>query len=129
MDATWKALLKSQQGELDAVLMYQKLAETVTSERDRRAFRVLADEEWRHAQVFYAHTHAMLHAKKAKAILIPRLYRIIGRERLYPVIAGREYDAAKKYEHLIPAFPEVAAVRDDEIHHGNVVSALLKAEQ
>lgn len=122
----WASLIRSQQGELDAVLMYRRLAETVKDERDKRAFETLANEEWRHAQVFYAHTHTMLHPKKAKAILLPRLYRLIGKECLYPLIAKGEYDAAAKYEHLISDFPEVERVRDDETHHGNMVAALLK---
>lgn len=120
------ALLRSQQGEMDAVLMYRRLAETAKDERDRQVFRVLAHEEWKHAQVFYAHTHAMLYPKKTKAVLLPLLYRAIGRKRLYPIIAKGEYDAAAKYEHLIADFPEVAQVRDDETHHGNMVIALLK---
>ncbi|MBQ9648018.1 MAG: rubrerythrin [Oscillospiraceae bacterium] len=126
IDEKTKALLKSQQGELDAVLMYQRLAEVVTDERDAKVFRALANEEWRHAQVFYAHTHAMLHPKKAKAVLLPRLYRLLGRGRVYPMIAKGEYDAAAKYERLIADFPEVARVRDDETRHGDLVASLLK---
>lgn len=94
--------------------------------RRAKAFSVLANEEWRHAQVFYAHTHAMLHPKKTKAVLLPLLYRAIGKKRLYPLIAKGEYDATAKYERLIPDFPKVAKVRDDETHHGNMVMALLK---
>lgn len=126
MDEKTTALLRSQQGELDAVLLYQRMAETVDGERDKQVFRVLAEEEWRHAQVFYAHTHAMLHPKKIKAVLLPRLYRLLGKGRVYPLIAKGEYDAAAKYEALIPHFPEVERVRDDETHHGNMVRALLK---
>ena len=122
----WDSLIKSQQGELDAVLLYQRLAETVTGERDKKVFETLANEEWRHAQVFYAHTHAQLHPKKLKAVLLPRLYKLLGRERVYQMIVQGEYDAAKKYEALLPHFPEVERVRDDEIHHGNMVAALLK---
>lgn len=44
---------------------------------------------------------------------------------MYPVIAKFEYDAAKKYQHLILDFPEVASVRDDETRHGDTVKALL----
>lgn len=125
MDDRSKALLRSQQGELDAVLMYRRLAETARDERDRRVFRVLAEEEQKHAEVFGAHTQAALRPKKTKAILLPLLYRVIGKKRLYPLIAKGEYDAAAKYEHLIPDFPEAAKVRDDETHHGNMIMALL----
>ena len=37
-----KTLLKAQQGELDAVLMYRALADTVKSEADAEVFRRLA---------------------------------------------------------------------------------------
>ena len=43
-----KELLRSQQGELDAVLMYQRLAKIVKTEEERAAFVQLAKEEGRH---------------------------------------------------------------------------------
>lgn len=39
-----KILLKSQQGELDVVLMYRALADTVKDANDQEAFRKLATE-------------------------------------------------------------------------------------
>ena len=44
INGSMKALLKAQQGELDAVLMYKKLAEVV-NEQDAVVFRQLAAEE------------------------------------------------------------------------------------
>ena len=38
-------LLRSQQGELDAVLMYQRLAKVVKTDKEREAFLQLAKEE------------------------------------------------------------------------------------
>ena len=49
-------LLRSQQGELDAVLMYQRLAKVVKTDKEREAFLQLAKEEGRHASVFHAYT-------------------------------------------------------------------------
>ena len=46
-------LLRSQQGELDAVLMYQRLAKVVKTDKEREAFLQLAKEEGRHASVFH----------------------------------------------------------------------------
>ena len=56
-------LLKAQQGELDAVLMYRALADTVKSEADAEVFRRLAAEEGGHAAVFKALTGATLKPK------------------------------------------------------------------
>jgi rubrerythrin len=40
-----KVLLKAQQGELDAVLMYNALAEAAKHQKDKDTFRQLAKEE------------------------------------------------------------------------------------
>ena len=48
----FKELLRSQQGELNAVLMYQRLAKVVKTDKERDTFLQLAKEEGRHASVF-----------------------------------------------------------------------------
>lgn len=121
-----KTLLTAQQGELDAVLMYNALAKTAKDPADAETFRVLAAEEGRHASVFKAITGEVLKPKKTKAILLPLLYRIIGREKLYPIIAKGEYDAMRKYQPVAARFPEVESVKNDEQRHGDTVLALLK---
>jgi len=120
-----KVLLKSQQGELDAVKMYNALAKVVKEPAEAETFRQLAAEEGHHAAVFKAMTNEMLKPKNTKAIVIPLLYRVIGKKTLYPIIARKEYDAAKKYEPVAARFPEVEAVKNDEQRHGDTVLALL----
>ncbi len=118
-------LLKAQQGELDAVKMYNALAKAVKDARDADTFRRLAAEEGRHAAVFKALTAEGLKPKSTKAILLPILYRVIGKKRLYPIIARGEYDAVKKYEPVAARFPAVESVKNDEQRHGDTVLALL----
>ncbi len=120
-----KVLLRSQQGELDAVRMYNALSRVVKDPRDAEAFRQLAAEEGRHAAVFKAMTNEVLKPKNTKAIAIPLLYRLIGKKKLYPLIAKGEYDAVKKYEPVAARFPEVESVKADEQRHGDTVLALL----
>lgn len=127
-DKQRKELLKAQQGEMDTVPMYNALADVARHERDKATFRQLAKEEGRHASVFHAYTKEVLQPSMLKARLLPLLYKIVGRKILYPVIAKFEYDAAKNYEHLIPDFPEVASVRDDETRHGDTLKSLLKTD-
>ena len=50
---------------------------------------------------------------------------ILGKKKLYPIIAKKEYDAADKYKHLLADFPEVESVMNDEVHHGDAVMGLL----
>ena len=120
-----KVLLKSQQGELDAVKMYNALAKVVKEPAEAETFRQLAAEEGHHAAVFKAMTNEVLKPKNTKAIVIPMLYRVIGKKTLYPIIARKEFDAAKKYEPVAARFPEVEAVKNDEQRHGDTVLALL----
>lgn len=117
--------LKAQQGEVDAVAMYERLAEKVRDDADRKAFARLAADEARHAAVFRKYTNRDLKPGLTKRIVVPAMYRIIGKKKLYPVIAGREYEAADKYKPLIADFPEVEAVMNDEVRHGDAVMGLL----
>ena len=81
-----KTLLKSQQGELDAVLMYNALADVVKDKKDAETFRRLASEEGHHAAVFRALTGEALKPKKTLATWLPILYKLLGKKRLYPII-------------------------------------------
>ena len=120
-----KVLLKAQQGELDAVKMYNALARVVKDPRDAETFRQLAAEEGHHAAVFKAMTNEVLKPKSTKAIVVPLLYRVIGKKKLYPIIAKKEYDAKVKYEPVAARFSEVESVKNDEQRHGDTVLALL----
>ena len=121
----YKELLRSQQGETNAVLMYKRLAQVVKTEREREAFLQLAREEGRHASVFHTYTKQVLKPQKTMSVILPLLYRLLGKRWLYRLIAKGEYDAAVAYEHLIADFPEVESVKNDEQRHGDIVSALL----
>ncbi len=125
-DEEMKVLLASQQGEADAVLMYNALAGAVKDKKDAETFRILASEEGRHAAVFRGLTNQVLKPKKTLAFFVPKLYRLIGKKRLYPVIAKFEYSAEKRYEPVAEKFPEIQSVKDDERRHGDTVMGLLK---
>ena len=64
-----KTLLHAQQGELDSVLMYNKLAEVV-SDTDALVFKQLAAEEGQHVSVFHNYTLTVLKPKKMKSSII-----------------------------------------------------------
>ena len=119
------ALVTAQQGEEDAVYMYEQLAEVVRDEADREAFLRLAGDEKRHSDVFRKYTCMDVKANPAKGILVPMMYRVLGKKKVYPIIAKGEYDAAEKYKHIIDDFPEVVEVMNDEVHHGDAVKGLL----
>ena len=119
------ALITAQQGEEDAVYMYEQLAEVVRDEADREAFLRLAGDEKRHSDVFRKYTCMDVKANPAKGIFVPLMYRVLGKKKVYQIIAKGEYDAAEKYKHIIDDFPEVVEVMNDEVHHGDAVKGLL----
>lgn len=121
-----KILKGAQQGEVDAAYMYEKLAEAVDDPEEKKAFERLAGDEARHADVFFRYTGQALKPNPTKAIIIPAMYKTIGKDKLYPIIAKAEYDAAEKYKNIIADFPEVEEVMNDEVHHGDAVMGLLK---
>lgn len=120
-----KVLLKAQQGELDAVLMYRALAKAVKDPKDAETFRQLAAEEGHHALVFKAMTGKTLQPKKTLAIFVPLMYKLIGKKKLYPIIAKFEYGAVNTYAPVAEKFPEVESVKNDEHRHGDTVMGLL----
>ena len=121
-----KALRKAQQGEVDAVFMYKRLAKRVKTLEEMEAFVRLAKDEARHAEVFHAYTGKDLRPIPVKGIMVPLMYRTLGKKKVFPIIAKGEYDAADKYKHIISDFPEVEEVMNDETHHGDAVMGLLK---
>lgn len=120
-----KILLKAQQGELDAVFMYNKLADACADPLDRATFQQIATEEGQHASVFHQLTGKTLKPRKGQAVMIPILYRMIGKKKLYSKLAQEEYDAAKTYESLTDRFPEIESIKNDEQRHGDTIKALL----
>lgn len=122
----FKALIKAQKGEADAAFMYKRLAKKVKDEDDRKAFLRLSDDEARHESVCHDYTGKKVMTNPTKAIMIPLLYKLIGREKLYPIIAKAEYKAADKYKPIVADFPNIEAVMNDEVHHGDAVMGLLK---
>ena len=101
-------------------------AKNVKDEADKNAFIRLAGDEARHAEVFRKYTNRVIRPKKTKGVVVPLMYRLLGKKKVYPIIAKAEYDAAEKYKHLLADFPEVETVMKDEVHHGDAVKGLLK---
>ena len=120
-----KVLLKAQQGELSAVLMYKVLADVVKDPRDREIFLQLAAEEGHHAAVFKKLTGQTLEPKKTLSVVLPFLYKALGRKRLYPIIAKGEYKTVNTYAPFAERFASVESVKNDEKRHGDMVMALL----
>ena len=124
-----KVLLKAQQGELDAVLMYNALSEDANHQKDKDTFRQLSKEEGHHASFFQKLTQTELTPKHTKEHLLPILYKIFPRWILYPAIAQGEYAGVQTFAPVAEKFPQVESVKNDEKRHGDTVKGLLYKNQ
>lgn len=120
-----ETLLKSQQGELDAVQMYLALAKKAPNKTIADTFKQLAQEEGHHANVFFQLTNEKLSPKNTKAVLLPILKIFIGWKNLLKIMAKGEYKAFNKYESVVADYESVASVRQDEKRHGDTLLALI----
>lgn len=125
-DYEMKALIKSQQGELNGVETYLMLADVVRDKEEADVLRKLASDEGRHASVFKNYTGKVLKAKKGQGRLVRLVYRICGKKFLYPIMAKFEYSAIPKYEKMMLKYPEVEGVKNDEKRHGDTLLSLLE---
>ncbi|MCR5699094.1 MAG: rubrerythrin [Treponemataceae bacterium] len=119
-----KVLLKSQQGELDAVLMYNKLAEKTDNELISSTLKQLAAEEGHHASVFYKLSGKKLEPKSMQANFVNCVRVFVGWKKLCRLMANGEYKAYKKYEKVVKDFAEVESVQEDENRHGDILVSL-----
>ncbi len=123
MDKLNKKLLKLQQMELDAAVLYRELSDKLESERERAVFDALAAEEGHHASVLRHSTQLIKrprHHLKRFAILYLQLF---GRKALYKMIVKVEKMGANKYSAL--SLPEARQIADDEARHARIVLDLL----
>ncbi|WP_054739184.1 ferritin family protein [Cellulosilyticum ruminicola] len=123
-EAQRKVLLKSQQGELDAVIMYQLLTKKMKNPKFAAVLNQLAAEEGRHAAVFRSLTGENLSPKNTKGKVIALLQKIVGWKLLFRIMAKGEYGAAKTYAPMIKDFPEIESVLKDENRHGDILMDL-----
>lgn len=124
-DEQRKVILKAQQGELDAVLMYQKLAKTAKDSKIQETLMQLAADEGRHAAVFHKMSGTKLKPKSAQANFILCLRYVLGWKTVFKLMSDGEYRAVRTYAPVVKEFPEVESVQSDEQRHGDILKNLL----
>ncbi len=119
-------LLKSQQGELDAVLLYRKLAELAKEPKDKETLLKIAADEGRHAAILGRYTGENLKQKNTIALIITSLRKVIGSNLTLRLLAKAEFSAVGKYSSLVDKFPDIQEIMNDEEMHGKLLSNMIK---
>ena len=116
-----KQLIKAQQGELDAVILYRKLAELTSETKNKALFLKIASDEGKHAGILRKYTGENLESKNLKSLIVTGIYGIFGIKIMLKILAKGEFEAAKKYSSLATKFPDIQVIIKDENLHGELM--------
>lgn len=119
-------LVKSQQGELNAVLIYQRLAKITKDKKGKEIFLEIASDEGKHAAILKSYTNTVLKPKETKAKLVSFLYKLIGHNFVIGLLEKGELASIDNYNPLKENFPEIQQIIDDELRHAEMAKSLLK---
>lgn len=119
-------LVKSQQGELNAVLIYQRLAKLTKNEKAKEIFLEIASDEGKHAAILKSYTNTVLKPKGTKAKLVGFLYKLMGHNFVIGLLQKGELASIDNYNPLKNDFPKIQQIIDDELRHAKMAKSLLK---
>ena len=113
-------LIKSQQGELDAVILYRKLANIIKNEEYKEKFSKVAADEGKHASILKEYTNEILKPKSLKANIVAMIYRVLGAKYTMDILTTRELNSVGPYSKLVKDFPRIQEIIDDELRHAKI---------
>jgi len=113
-----KQLIKAQQGELDAVILYRTLAELIHEVENKALFLKIASDEGKHASILRKYTGENLEPKNLKSVIVTNIYKVFGIKIMLKILARGEFKAANKYSSLALKFPDIQEIIKDENLHG-----------
>lgn len=127
-EETKNIFMEAQKGELDAVIMYNMLADAMESENREIAenLRKIAKDEGKHAAIFKKLTGEAVVPDDAQAKYVCGLLPAIGTKTLFANMAKGEYDSIEKLKVLQDEYPELRVIVEDEPKHGD---ALIKMSE
>lgn len=121
-----KKLIKLQQGELDAVLMYQRLAVLSKNQKHKEVLLKIAADEGKHSAIAKKYTGENLAQGTKLASIIGFIAKLIGLNLTFKLLAKAEFKAKDMLSPLTEKFPEIHEVIKDEEEHGRLLTSLVK---
>lgn len=114
-------LLKAQQGELNAAVLYKALSDRIKDEKDKAMLLSIAADEGRHASIVRKLTGKKMRPRTALKNLTLLFYRSFGKKATYRIMAKTENAASKLYRTLLKEYPQLSKIADDEEKHGKML--------
>ncbi len=122
----YNAFVSFQQGELDAVVMYKKLAEIAKTPEEKEAFLEAAKDEGKHAAILARYTQQNLKPNDSLGKLVSKIYKFSPKRISLFAVAQGEYMGGKGYRPYIADYPELEEIMFDEYRHGDKMKSLSK---
>ncbi|WP_159517768.1 ferritin family protein [Sunxiuqinia indica] len=119
-------LVRAQQGELNAVLIYQRLAKITKHNNGAKVFLEIAADEGKHAAILKSYTNEVLKPEATKAKLVGFLYKLLGHNFVIGLLEKGELKSIDSYQPLKDDFPKIQQIIDDELRHAEMAKSLLK---
>lgn len=121
-----KAFLASQQGEINAALMYKEFANITKDEHLKEIFMQASADEGRHANILSKYTGKKLQPKKSQAKLLGMVYRIMPKKFIFFAMSKGENAGGNGYKPYIDEYPEFEDMMNDEFHHRDMFLELMR---
>lgn len=123
-----RKLLNAQQGELDAVILYSRLAQIVRDSDMKDQLLKVAADEGKHAAILREYTEEILKPKSIKAKIVIIMYKLLGHNFTLNMLANGEIKSIEKYNELTEDFPNIHKIIKDEKKHAQISrSFMIKA--
>lgn len=119
-----KALIKAQQAEMDAVLVYKNLARIAKTKAHKEQFTLMAAEEGKHASILKIYTETTLKPKAFKSMAVLLINRVLGYKKMTDMLAKNELKAASSYEELVEKYKKIKEIMSDERKHAEILKKI-----
>lgn len=120
---------KMQQNELTESVIYREIAKFAKGEDNKATLNRLADEEFKHYEIWKKYTNEEMKPEKRKVFKYKCIARIFGFTFAVKLMESGEMDAQKEYEQLKDEVPESIAIRKQEEEHEEALLNMLDEER
>lgn len=126
---TEKLLLISQQNELTEHHVYSKLARCTKDPNNSKVLQTIADEEFKHAEVWEKYTGKKVKPNRLKVFFYYWCARILGITFAVKLMEQGEELAQINYQNLVKTVPEAKKIIADEKKHEKQLIAMIDEER
>lgn len=125
----FKHLLTAERRELTEHIIYQELAKSEKNEDNKNLFLRLAEQELRHYQVLSAITQQRVKPLFGRLIFYLIIIKLFGHQFGIKLMEGGEDAIQKIYAELIPHFPELQVIAEEEKNHEHDLISIIDAHE